>query len=213
MINFENLDKFAFHGTGKYGIPQIEPVEVYPQGRDFIPMNYALSVKDPASKVMHCFVDDYQFIRYWNQPDKYIPRLSQFAGVCAPDFSTYTDMPLAMQIYNHYRKHWIAAYWQLHGVTVYPTISWSDEQSYGWCFDGEPIGGIVAVSSVGTQIRKESQRLFLRGYEEMMKRLAPKWVIFYGIVPPECDWNVIRVKPYQDEIKKRSLANASRGRD
>ena len=213
MINFENLDKFAFHGTGKYGIPQIEPVEVYPQGRDFIPMNYALSVKDPASKVMHCFVDDYQFIRYWNQPDKYIPRLSQFAGVCAPDFSTYTDMPLAMQIYNHYRKHWLAAYWQLHGMTVYPTVSWSDEQSYGWCFDGEPIGGIVAVSSVGTQIGKESQRLFLRGYEEMMKRLDPKWVIFYGIFPPECDWNVIRVKPYQDEIKKRSLSNASRGRD
>ena len=52
-----------------------------------------------------------------------------------------------------------------------------------------------------------------RGYEEMMKRLDPKWVIFYGIIPPECDWNVIRVKPHQDEIVKRRLTNASRGRD
>ncbi len=206
MINFENLDKFTFPGVGKYDIPQIEPVKAYPKS-EFIPANYHYTAKDPASKIVHFFVDDYQFIRYWNTPDKYIPKLSQFAAVCAPDFSTYTDMPLAMQIYNHYRKHWLAAYWQLHGMTVYPSISWSEEQSYDWCFDGEPVGGIVAVSSVGTQQNKESKRLFLRGYEEMMKRLSPEWVIFYGKVPEECDWNVIRVKPHYDEIVKRRKAN------
>lgn len=91
----------------------------------------------------------------------------------------------------------------MHGMTVYPTISWSDEWSYDWCFDGEPVGGVVAVSSVGTQQNKESKRLFLRGYEEMMKRLSPEWVIFYGKVPEECDWNVIRVKPHYDDIVKR----------
>ena len=120
------------------------------------------------------------------------------------DFSTYTDMPLAMQIYNHYRKHWLAAYWQLHGMTVYPTISWSDERSYDWCLDGEPVGGIVAVSSVGTQQSKESKRLFLRGYEEMMKRLNPSWVIFYGKVPQECDWNIIRVPPFVEQVRERA---------
>ena len=39
---------------------------------------------------------------------------------------------------------------------------------------------LCAVSSVGTQANAESKRLFLRGYEEMMKRLSPEWVIFYG---------------------------------
>lgn len=156
MINFENLDKFTFPGVGKYDIPQIEPVKAYPNG-EFIPVNYHYTAKDTASKIIHFFVDDYRFIRYWNTPDKYIPKLSQFAAVCAPDFSTYTDMPLAMQIYNHYRKHWLAAYWQMHGMTVYPSVSWSDECSYDWCFDGEPVGGIVAVSSVGTQQNKKKQ--------------------------------------------------------
>lgn len=202
MINFENLNRFIFSGVGRYDIPQIDPVKMYPQG-EFIPMNYANSAKSPASKIIHCFVDDYQFIRYWNRPDNYMQKLSRFAGVCSPDFSTYTDMPLAMQIYNHYRKHWLAAYWQLHGITVYPTISWSNENSFEWCFDGEPIGGVVAVSSVGTQKGKESKRLFLKGYDEMMKRLEPLWVIFYGYVPEECDWNVIRVKPHYEEIVKR----------
>lgn len=202
MLNFENLDKFQFDCVGRYNIPQIEPVTEYPQG-DFIPSNYVKSEKHPENKNVHCFVDDYQFVRYWNEPDKYIPKLSKFRSVCAPDFSTYTDMPLAMQIYNHYRKHWIAAYWQLHGMMVYPTISWSTPDSYEWCFDGEPVGGIVAVSSVGTQANEESKRLFLLGYDEMMKRLQPSWVIFYGKVPAECDWNVIKIPPHYDKIVER----------
>ncbi|MCI5561781.1 MAG: DUF4417 domain-containing protein [Intestinimonas massiliensis] len=211
MINFENLDKFTFRGVGKYNIPDIDPVTEYPQG-EFIPMNYAKTANDPASKIVHCFVDDYQFVRYWNRPDEYIPRMSEFAAVCAPDFSMYTDMPLAIQIYNHYRKHWLAAYWQLHGMTVYPTISWSTPDSYDWCFDGEPKGGVVAVSSVGTQNSKESKRLFLSGYEEMMKRLEPSWVIFYGKVPEECDWNVIRIRPhYEDIVKRRRATHAASG--
>ena len=202
MLNFENLDKFMFSGVGKYEIPRINPVIEYPKG-EFIPMNYANSHKAPGDVNVHCFVDDYQFVRYWKYPDRYIPILQRFRTVCSPDFSTYTDMPMAMQIYNHYRKHWLAAYWQLHGITVYPTISWSTPDSYEWCFDGEPVGGIVAVSSVGTQKNKDAKHLFLQGYEEMMKRLDPKWVIFYGNVPDECDWNVIRIKPHQDSIRER----------
>lgn len=50
MINFENLDKFAFPGVGKYGIPEIEPTNEYPVG-EFIPMDYAMTEKDPSSKM------------------------------------------------------------------------------------------------------------------------------------------------------------------
>lgn len=206
MLNFENLGKAIFPGVGPYGIPKIEPVTECPTG-DFIPMNYAKSEKHPEGKNIHCFVDDYQFIRYWNKPDTYIPKLLRFCSICAPDFSTYTDMPVAIQIYNHYRKHWLAAYWQSHGMTVYPTISWSTPDSFAWCFDGEPVGGIVAVSSVGTQKNPESKRLFLRGYEEMVKRLSPSWVIFYGKVPIECDWNVIKIDPHYNKIVARRTRN------
>lgn len=202
MLNFENLDKVQFPGVGLYGIPEIDPVTEIPTG-DFIPMNYAKSEKHPEGKNIHCFTYDYQFVRYWNNPDAYIPKLKQFHSICAPDFSTYTDMPVAMQIYNHYRKHWLAAYWQANGMTVYPTISWSTPDSYAWCFDGEPKDGIVAVSSVSTQRSAESKRLFLQGYEEMMKRLTPSRVIFYGQVPAECDLNIIRIDPHYNKIVER----------
>ena len=118
MLNFENLDKANFLGVGKYDTPIIQPEHIDVRHLEWIPFNFAKTCTDCATKGVHFFVDDYQFQRVWNQPDKYIPLLRKFGAVCAPDFSMYTDMPLAMQIYNHYRKHWLAAYWQQCGFTL-----------------------------------------------------------------------------------------------
>lgn len=57
-----------------------------------------------------------------------IPMLQQFRYVLIPDFSLYTDFPKALQIWNHYRKHWIGAYMQLYGIDVIPTIAWNTEE-------------------------------------------------------------------------------------
>lgn len=211
MMNFENLDRFAFSGVGRYDIPQIKPVKEYPSG-EFTPANYLLTEKYPEDKTLHFFVDDYQFVRFWNTPDKYIPKLLRFKSVCAPDFSLYTDMPIAMQIYNHYRKHWLGAYWQMHGITVIPTISWSDEASFEWCFDGEPEGGVVAISSVGTQMNENARRLFMAGYNEMLKRLDPSAILFYGTVPKECTSDrIIPLMTFQDGLKKRTGSRKETG--
>lgn len=47
---------------------------------------------------------------------------------------------------------------QMYGIDVIPTISWSDRESFEWCFDGEPVDGAVAVSSVGVMNSKERKR-------------------------------------------------------
>lgn len=156
MINFENLDRCKFPGVPPYGIPEIEPENIDIHRMEWIPFNYAKSCKYPEGKGIHFYVDDYQFARLWNKPDDYIRLLKRFDAVCTPDFSQYTDMPAAMRIYNHYRKHWLGAYWQMHGIHVIPTICWSDTKSYDWCFDGEPTNSVISISSVGTQKSKES---------------------------------------------------------
>lgn len=125
--NFENVNKMLFEGVGQYGIPQIEAEEFEPC--DLISFNYAKSCKN-QEKGVHFFIDDYQFVRLWQQPDKYMGVLGRFKCVLSPDFSTYMDYPKALQIYNHYRKHWIGAYMQAQGIKVIPTISWSDKDSY-----------------------------------------------------------------------------------
>ena len=109
--------------------------------------------------------------------------LKKFDSVCSPDFSLYLDYPKALQIYNHYRKMWLSAYYQEYGINIIPTACWSDEDSYEFCFDGMPKNSLIAVSSLGTMHGKMQQELFRNGYEEMIKRLNPTGVVFYGQVP------------------------------
>lgn len=136
----------------------------------------------------------------WNDPERYALLLSDFRAVMTPDFSLFTDYPLPVQLYNHWRKHLLGAYWQSRGITVIPSICWSDEASFDWCFDGEPVGGTVAVSSVGTQKNPEARRLFLSGYREMMERLKPSKVIFFGDVPEGCEGNIERHASYHSRL-------------
>lgn len=189
-----------FDGVGEYGIPEIKTTSY--KGSEFIPFNYAKSCKDRVRKGVHFFIDDYQFNRIWNVPDRYIDMLSDFDCVMSPDFSTYTDFPKAIQIYNHYRKHWVGAYLQMHGIDVIPTISWSDKDSFDWCFDGEPVGGAVAVSSVGCMNSKRRKELFLAGYREMVDRLRPETIIFYGQIPERCEGSIVQIKPYSEKFKE-----------
>ena len=180
MGQFLNLLDAAFEGEGKYDIPRIMPVtDLYI--KDWVGINYAVTTKKQRELTgVHFFVDDYQFERVWNFPERFSQVLDTFGCVLTPDFSLYFDFPMAIQIFNHYRKHWCGAYWQSKGVTVIPTIRWGLEDSYEWCFDGEPKESIVAVSNVGCMRSAEYRKLFMQGYKEMLSRLQPKEVLMYG---------------------------------
>lgn len=208
----ENLDKAVFPGVGKYDIPRILPMEVE-QPIEMIGFNFAAKYKHPERVGIHFFLKDYQFSRLWTSPDMYTGMLRRFRFVCTPDFSMYTDFPLALQINSHYRKHWLGAYWQSKGITVIPTICWSDERSFEWCFDGEPEKSTVAISSVGTQLNERSKRLFLLGYQQMMSRLQPKIVLFHGRIPAEITAKmegtngenspiIVPIAAYQERLRK-----------
>lgn len=204
---YENLQYSRFEGVGKYNIPQIKGTN-RTDIKELVGFNYAKTIKDTAGKGIHFFLDDYQFLRVWRTPDTYIPILKKFDFVLSPDFSLYMDFPVAMQIYNHYRKHWLATYWESQGIEVIPTICWSGKESFDWCFDGEPIGGTVAVSAIGTQNNDRAKELFLQGYEEMIKRLSPETIIFYGNVPKECRGNILKIEAFQQKFKKCKVDTA-----
>lgn len=201
MRNYENLEKRIYDGVGAFDIPRLEPAQ-FNEKCEFISFSQALQCTDRENKGIHFFLDDYRFNRLWMRPDRYINMLSQFKCVMTPDFSLYTDFPKALQIYNHYRKHWLGAYMQENGITVIPTICWGTEDSFEWCFDGEPEGGMVAVSSLGTQNSIKRKELFLSGYAAMIKRLQPETILFYGNIPEGCEGNVIQIKPFQERFKE-----------
>lgn len=189
--NILNLGLAQFYGAGKYDIPEILPVYEIPEVKEWIGFNYVLTDENPEGKGVHFFIDDYQFERVWNNPDAYIEKLRRYTAVLAPDFSPYGDMPLATQIFNHYRKHWVAAYLQSKGVTVIPTVRAStDERSLEFFLEGEPKGGIVAISSMWATKSKELREYFLKEYKLMTETLNPCKVFVYGKKIDELTGNI-----------------------
>ena len=183
--NGHNLELGLFPLDGPLSIPKLVPAHLNDR-IPWIPFYSVMSDRRKEAHGVHFFIDDYLFQRTWNDPCRYAHLLSGYQAVMTPDFSMFTDYPVAVQLYNHWRKHQLGAYWQSLGLTVIPSICWSDHDSYAWCFDGEPVGGTVAVSSVGTQKNPLARTLFLDGYAEMMRRLQPEKIIFFGDVPAGC---------------------------
>ena len=180
MRNVENFNVASFPGEGDFDFPIIAPVHDVPKVQQIIGFNEALTCRRPKERAVHFFLDDYQFQRVWKQPTKYVELLKRFEYVFAPDFSLYVDYPIVLQLYSKYRKHWCTAYWQANGIVVVPVINWVFDSSYDWCFDGEPKQSIVAVSSIGIANSERMIRMFRNGYEEMLKRLDPMKVMYFG---------------------------------
>ena len=174
--------------TPNLGIPIVKGVKCkHPERLDLLEYHYCSHIPQAQrkSKTVHFFLSDYLFVRVWNRADDNVKLLKQFGACFSPDFSQYTDMPKAMKIWQHYKKMWVSAYWQLNGIRVIPTACWSDEDSYEYCFEGMPKESCIAVSSLGVMNNSYAQGLFRQGYEEMKRQLNPSQIIFYGKKP---DW-------------------------
>ena len=176
-LNVQNFPLGCFEGEGEYDIPIIKPeFEYYDCPFCGFDKRYIESDTHGA----HFFYDDSKTLRVWNSPKRYINALSKFRYILAPTFSMHPDYPAALSVYNQYRRHWCARYWQTNGFIVFPTISWMRKDSYDWCFDGEPYKAIVAVSSDCVKNGILTRKEFIDGYEEMEKRLKPSKVFWFG---------------------------------
>ena len=204
---FENQERMRFPSDNYYGFPTINGTQTV--GDKMLRFCDWKEIKDPENYIAHFYYDDYKFISAWREPDKYIDRLRMFKAVVAPDFSLYTDFPITLQILSCYRRQWCAAYWQSLGIDVIPDVVWGEKESFRFCFDGIPKHSTVAVSTVGVKRDKEwnneTDSLFRDGYNEMLKRLEPTAILFYGDMIEGLDGNIIKIPSFYDE--KREMLN------
>jgi len=171
-----------FTSSGLWGIPTLRAYhgEAPPS---IAPFGVRASAKDKQSG-LHFFLDDYRFERVWDRPTQFLSSVLRYGWALTPDFSLYTDYPLAAQLWNTYRNRWLGALWQRHGVRVIPTISWATALSYSFAFTGVDPGGVVAVSGVGVRSNDATaMQLFDAGYKEMLRVLHPSLVLCYGKLP------------------------------
>ncbi|WP_405354187.1 DUF4417 domain-containing protein [Ruminococcus sp.] len=73
-LSYENTTRAVFCGEGDFDIPKIEPTTI--SADKFIGFNEAMSSKKTDCGI-HFFLDDYQFTRLWNKPDRYIDLLKK----------------------------------------------------------------------------------------------------------------------------------------
>lgn len=166
-----------FSSKNKYGIPDLEVNYFIP--KDLITYNQA--IRPSKMNLLACingFYDDYKINPIWNRPNHSLTVYKKIGRAISLDFSLYMDYPIALQIYNVYRNRWLAKWWQEHDIQVIPSISWSDERSFDFCFLGVPKHNIVALSTVG--LRYTDKRVFVRGFEEMLRQIEPKDLVLYG---------------------------------
>ena len=192
--------------VGKFDMPKVQAFSLGELKCEFLiatPFNFALSETQPESKICHFYLDDYQFERVWREPDTYIPILKKFNAVIGADFSMFSNLPKAQQIYNCWRNKVLMAYWQKQGIKVISNIQWSDETSFEYCFDGIAPGGVVSISSTGCH-GKESKQNFLKGFEAMDKALHPEEILLIGVLLEELkqDNRIIQIDSFMSQRRK-----------
>lgn len=186
IFNFSILENIEL--TSGLQLPVINGSQNVP--KSVISFNYAKTCKCPEEQYVHFYIDDYQFERVWRKPKLYTIILSKFKGIIAPDFSTYTNMPKALQIYQIYKSRLLCAYWQRLGLDVIPNISWSDYDSLLWTLEGIPMHSVVAISTNGV-LNKKTRDNFIQCYKKAIEILQPTKVVIVGEVPTEIQSNLI----------------------
>lgn len=207
----ENLKRDAFcayltnktHYVGCYDLPEVSCyLSEYP---DYICLyderrNY---FKTPLTAVGF-FVDDYKFdslngIYYAlsTKNKKLLGELrTRFSGcryVIAPDYSTYSDMPLFLQIWNIARSRIVFIWLLLEcGVAVIPMAGWGSEDTLEFCFDGIEKGSVVAVSLKGAMNNPESKSLARKAITKLIGKVSPKAIIVYAVCSDESLYRFFR---------------------
>ena len=159
----------------------------YPQARALYNKHKKNSNLEFSSEAyVHFYVDDQNFDgkrnSIWLEPFKAIEILQHFGGIITPDFSTYSDFPYPIQIYNTYRMRTFG-YWYgtLLGYPVINNVRWETEETFSYCFDGIPKNSIVAIGTVASGLRKLQRReIFSKGLFKMVEVLSPRAIIVYG---------------------------------
>ena len=185
--NWDALNcRALFPSDNPWGIPDL-PASTHQPAR-LVPYNarhQIASSHQDSDAAVHYFLDDYRFQVLWYKPNRGLLRPLAVGSSLTPDFSLWTNMPRAMQLWQVYRSRWCGAWMAHHGIRVTPTVSWSGPDTYDFAFAAIPAGSVVAVSTVGVIRDARARALFTEGYKAMTETIQPKHVLIYGKAPAQ----------------------------
>jgi hypothetical protein len=187
-----------------HGIPDVLRVPIpSPLPTAFIDWPHRRSFPDGTG--LHFFVDDYQFERVWTHPHWYVGEFkTRHPLLFGVDFSIFSDTPICMQVWQTYRTRWLCRWYQEQGVTMIPTVSWGNKDSFDFVFRGIPKGSVIALSSIGRKGANEgSNGGWDEGYIAAIEAIDPELVFIVGSHIGEDLEKLAEVRYYKAHRKQR----------
>lgn len=77
------------------------------------------------------------------------------------------------------------------GLTVIPTVSWAEKETFDFCFDGLPERSVLSISTIGVKQDEAAFEVWKAGVAELLKRKKPSTLLVYG---GEVDFDYGRTK-------------------
>ena len=186
--------------SGKYGIPIIpKPMVTRDEFHELRMIGFDRIKQDQgkhSSRIVHFFLYDNEFEKVWKNPEMFVKQLQQYRAILTPDFSMYTEMPAAVQLFNIFRNRWCGAYFAEKGIRVIPSVNWGTEERFDFCFEGIEKGSAVAVSTYMFHEHgnnADQKEIFMKGYHELLRRIEPEYIICYSEPFSEMKGNIIYV--------------------
>lgn len=181
------LDKLntsvLFETEDKFGFPEVESSPNF-NCTDLLGFHMAKNtLAKNSDKAVHFFLEDYKFEQVWTRPRDFINTFMYYGNIISPTFSIWSNQPYALSVFNMYRSRWCTRFYQEFGINVLVDCRWSDVDSYDYAFSGIKKHSPVIVNTVGTKYL-ENRRMFVNGFEEMLRRIEPSKLYVYGEYMP-----------------------------
>lgn len=135
------------------------------------------NIKNKNITILIMFSYDEVIENIWKNPLKYVNKFNKFLAIATPDFRVYPNMSKIEIEHNVFKSRWVGSLWKTYKLNVIPTVSWCYEDTYDICFSGIEYGSVVIISTLGISKNKD---IFLKGFNELKRRINPKLIIVVG---------------------------------
>lgn len=172
---------FSLTTVGEYEIPVLRKSLIRERPMKMtVLQNYRASSSNSDKTLVHVYTNDTINSRLVKRPFQYFQRISTAASFVSPDLSMYRVLPKVQRIFHTVVNRGVGAVLQSRGIDVIPNIAWSSSQDYSFCFEGVEQNSPVAISSHGKIRDSVDRQCFEHGVFELIERLNPNIVLFYG---------------------------------
>lgn len=137
---------------------------------------------DWSRTILAFYVDDYRFEGWFLAPHVYTAKAlnAGLTTIVSPNFSVYSYMAEALQIFQVYRARWMGRYFQEAGLKVIPDAYWGNQYHRHFVNAGIPKGAPVISIQIQTVGTEAEAKLMAQATANTIEDLEPQAVMFYG---------------------------------